>query len=113
MGYLLRPATASANQLPHDMSSLVSAPDTAVLAGDDAPARRYGTRARARLRIAARLLGMKVNIEPDSDEHCSRVLARIQQMSAQRREELRAQVDWVERYELTEATLRGSSARWR
>ena len=64
-----------------------------------------------RLCIAARLLRMTVDVEPDSDEHCSRVLARIQQLSAQRQEELRAQVDWVERYELTEAMLRGTPRR--
>jgi hypothetical protein len=95
------------------MNSLASTPIAASALSDEPPGRGYGRRARARLRIAARLLRLAVNATPESDEHCSRVLARIRQLSVERQDALRALVDWVESYEATEAAPPANPARRR
>jgi hypothetical protein len=60
-------------------------------------------RAKARLRIAARLLGRRRLWQDECEEHFyAMVLQAIESLGAVQREGLRAQVDWVEDYERIE-----------
>jgi hypothetical protein len=63
-------------------------------------------RAKARLRIAAVLLGRRdLSLEAGGEDFYARVLQAIESLSPKQRNRLRAHVDWVEAYEQAEAHL--------
>ena len=67
MGYSSYPATVFDLNSWRHMTALAPVREAARRTEDE-PAPKYGRRARARLRIAAELLRMKVYAQPDSDE---------------------------------------------
>ena len=79
---------------------------SAVEARAAVPTRRFGERARARLRIAAVLLRRTPPaLDADSDAAYAALLRDIEAMKPRQRERLRAHVDWVEAYENEESRL--------
>ena len=79
------------------------------------PTRRFGERARARLRIAAVLLRRAPPaLDADGDTAYATLLRDIETMQPRQRERLRTHVDWVEAYENEELRAgRTHAQRWR
>jgi hypothetical protein len=68
------------------------------------PVRRFGVRAKTRLRIASVLLRHAlVAIDADNDEAYVALLCQIDALDPRQRARLRAHVDWVEAYESEES----------
>jgi len=67
------------------------------------PSQRFSDRAKARLRIAAVLLGRRgLSPEASGEDFYARVLGVIASLDPKKRYRLREHVDWVEDYERVE-----------
>ena len=70
------------------------------------PSQRFSDRAKARLRIAAVLLGRRgLSPEACGEDFCARVLEVIGSLDPKKRNRLREHVDWVEDYERVERAI--------